>query len=161
MDNFEVALIGVNIASKILQINKPEVRFVSNEDMIEQKISAIYLKDENIIAFEKLWVETANWLEVQATCFHEVRHAFQYNVIKGEYDGDEILDERTVRRWKDEFSQYHQCQGGLHGGDTYLFQDIEIDAIAFSHYQMNQHFKVKTFLPYQIKNLVLEKISKL
>ena len=83
MDNFKVALIGVNIASKILQISIPEVRFVSNEDIIERQISAIYLKDENIIAFDKTWIEKANWLEIQSVCFHEVRHAFQYNVING------------------------------------------------------------------------------
>lgn len=40
--------------------------------------------------------------------------------------------------------------------EEYLKQEIEIDAIAFAHYQMNELFNIKSFIPTNIKKEVNE-----
>lgn len=49
---------------------------------------------------------------------------------------------------------YERPSGVLDNDDDYLKQDIEIDAIAFAHYQMNKLFEVKTVIPDIIKDKV-------
>jgi len=41
-------------------------------------------------------------MEIQVTCFHESRHAFQWKVISGEYSGTEVVDSPMMQKWKDE-----------------------------------------------------------
>lgn len=42
--------------------------------------------------------------------------------------------------------------------EVYLKQAIEIDAIAFAHKMMFEHFELKTVLPISIREFVLQKI---
>ena len=42
--------------------------------------------------------------------------------------------------------------------DVYLIQDLELDAIAFAHKMMLEHFNVKTIIPKAINNLIKTKI---
>jgi hypothetical protein len=159
MDNFELAMVGVKIASKILQLKTPEVRFFNNKSLDEKGINAIFRKDEYMIAFNENWVENVkNNMEIMITCFHETRHAFQYQVINGDYMGTETVDKDTIDMWKSEFTQYHRPSGEIENDNDYLYQDIEIGAISFAHKMMLEHFKVKTIIPDEIKVLVLSKV---
>jgi hypothetical protein len=158
-DNYQLAMMGVKIASKILHINAPEVRFFIDKNSDERSINAVFNPELYVIAFNENWLNAVeNNLEVMVTCFHESRHAYQYNVINGLYKGEDAVNEDTKKQWKQEFESYYSGSGVPSQDNKYLVQDIEIDAIAFAHKMMLEHFEVKTIIPKPIKNLVLEKL---
>jgi hypothetical protein len=107
MDNYQVAINGTSLAARILGIETPDVQFFYNQDLTKKGINSIFLKDKYIIAFNEEWIEQANPMEIQVTCFHESRHAFQWEVINSEYTGTEIVDSVTIQKWKDEMSNYN------------------------------------------------------
>jgi len=147
MDNYQVAINGTSLAARILGIETPDVQFFYNQDLTKKGINSIFLKNEYIIAFNEEWLEQANQLEIQITCFHESRHAFQWKVINGEYTVTEVVDLPTIQKWKDEMSNYNQPTKKDIPEEEYLKQEIEIDAIAFAHKMMLEHFDVKTVIP--------------
>lgn len=159
MDNYEVAISGTNLAAQILGIEAPEVQFFYNQDLTTKGINSIFLKDEYIIAFNEEWLEQANPMEVQVTCFHESRHAYQWKVINDEYTGTEVIDPMTIDKWKDEMSNYNSPTKKDIPEEKYLRQEIEIDAIAFAHKMMLEHFGVKTIVPQIIKLDVTNRIT--
>ncbi|MGE4378585.1 MAG: hypothetical protein AB7E16_01575 [Candidatus Izemoplasmatales bacterium] len=158
-DNYQLTMMGVKIASEILRINAPEVRFFIDKNSDERSINAVFNPELYVIAFNENWLNAVeNNLEIMVTCFHESRHAYQYNVIKGLYQGQDIVSEDTIKQWKQEFESYHSGSGVPSKDSKYLVQDIEIDAKAFAHKMMLEHFEIKTIIPKPIKNLVLEKL---
>lgn len=52
------------------------MQFFNDLDLTKREINSIFLKDRWIIASDEAWIESANYLEIQVTCFHEARHAF-------------------------------------------------------------------------------------
>ncbi|MFH1693342.1 MAG: hypothetical protein ABH890_03560 [Bacillota bacterium] len=154
MDNFEVAMSGVALAARILNIKTPDVQFFNDKKYNEKGINAVFLKDKMIIAFNEIWISSANILEIQTTCFHETRHVFQYLVVSGKYKGKEIIEQARINTWKKDMENYEKPSGVLENDDDYLKQHIEIDAIAFAHHYMNQIFHVKTIIPEIVQNEV-------
>jgi len=154
MDNYQIAINGTKLAAQILGIETPDVQFFYNQDLTEKGINSIFLKDKYIIAFNEEWIEQANPMEIQVTCFHESRHAFQWKVINDKYYGTEVIDPIMIQKWKDEMSNYNSPTSKDIPEEFYLKQKIEIDAIAFAHYQMNKLFEVKTVIPGIIKDKV-------
>jgi hypothetical protein len=152
MDNYEVAINGTTLAAQILGIETPDVQFFYNQDLTEKGINSIFLKDKYIIAFNEEWIEQANQVEILITCFHESRHALQWKVITGEYTGTEVIDPMTIHKWKDEMSNYNSPTKKDIPEEEYLKQAIEIDAIAFAHKMMLEHFGVRTYVPNMIEN---------
>lgn len=75
--------------------------------MTEKGINSIFLKERYIIAFNEDWIEQANPLEIQVTCFHETRHAFQWKLVTGEYQGESNIDSKTIQIWKEEMNSYN------------------------------------------------------
>lgn len=59
------------------------------------------------------------------------------------YKGTEIIDTETINKWKQEIISYNSGTGVPSKDNKYLFQDIEIDAIAFAHKMMLSIFKSK------------------
>jgi hypothetical protein len=157
VDNHEVALNGVKVASKILGIDSPKVLFYKDDDLTKNGVNSMFLKDKFIIAFNESWIDTVeNWLEVMISCFHEARHAFQYELIEGVYKGSEIIDKQVINAWKKEFENYNTTIGIEELDKKYLFQDIEIDAILFSHKKIKQLFGVDTVIPSKVKEYILK-----
>lgn len=154
MDNYEVAINGTTLAARILGIETPDVQFFYNQDLTKKGINSIFLKEKYIIAFNEEWIEQANPMEIQVTCFHESRHAFQWKVINGEYSGSEVVDSLTTQKWKDEMKNYNSPTKKDIPEEKYLMQAIEIDAIAFAHKMMLEHFGVKTLIPDCIKGSI-------
>lgn len=154
MDNYEVAINGTNLAAQILGIEAPEVQFFCNQNYSNRGINSIFLKEKYIIAFNEEWIEQTNPLEIQITCFHETRHAFQWKCIIGENSKDKNMDPETVEIWKNEMNNYNQPTQSDNLEEFYLKQKIEIDAIAFAHYQMKKLFEVKSVIPDIIKDEV-------
>lgn len=158
MDNFEVAISGVALAARILNIKTPDVRFFNDLELNKKGINAAFLKEKMIIAFNEVWISSANILEIQTTCFHETRHVFQYLVVSGKYKGKEIIEQATINTWRQDMENYENPSGVLENDEDYLTQDIEIDAIVFAHQQMIKHFKVKTVIPKSVKELINSQI---
>lgn len=159
MDNYEVAINGTTLAARILGIETPDVQFFYNQDLTAKGINSIFLKEKYIIAFNEEWIEQANPMEIQVTCFHETRHAFQWKLITGEYQGDSNIDSKTIQIWKEEMNSYNSPTKKDIPEDEYLRQKIEIDAIAFAHFQMKKIYNVTSFIPTIIKKEVLEIIK--
>jgi hypothetical protein len=154
MDNYKVAISGTNLAAQILGIEAPKVQFFYNQSYSKRGINSVFLKEKYIIAFNEEWIEQADPLEIQITCFHETRHAFQWKCINGECLRGKVVDPDTLEIWKNEMNNYNQPTQSDNHEEFYLKQKIEIDAIAFAHYQMNKLFEVKTFIPDIIKDKV-------
>ncbi len=158
MDNYEIAIKGVKFAAHTLEIETPDVQFFSNQSYSSRGINSVFIKDEYIIAFNEEWLEQADPMEVQVTCFHESRHAFQWKCINGEIQTE--IDSLTIQKWKDEMSNYNQPTKKDVPEEEYLKQEIEIDAILYAHLMMLEHLDVKTFIPNVIKKEVNKKIKK-
>ncbi|XMB73086.1 hypothetical protein RJI07_04020 [Mycoplasmatota bacterium WC30] len=150
MNNFEIAINGVRLASNLLGIKPPEVTCFIDDNLNCKGINSMFLKDAYEISFSSEWIEMSTWLEILAACFHEARHAFQYVFIRAEYNGKEKISDEEIKVWKQEISSYEQPSGILENDEFYLNQEIEIDAIAYAHYQMYKQFKVKTVIPISI-----------
>ena len=158
MDNYEVTIRSTNLAAHILGIDVPDVQFFKDNDLTKKGINSVFIKDKYIIAFNEEWVEQANPMEIQITCFHETRHAFQWKCIIGEYSGDININPETIDVWNTEMSNYNQPTCKDIAEEFYLKQKIEIDSIAFAHKMMLEYFQVKTIIPYSIKEEVLNKV---
>jgi len=154
MDNYILAELGVEKAAKILEIDAPQVAFFNNEYANSRNINSIFLKDKYLIGFNNSWINDADSLEVFVACFHETRHAFQWKCINGENSAKKSVDSDTVLMWKKEMNNYYQPTSSTIPEAEYINQSIEIDAIAFAHYQMDKFFKIKTIIPNKIYNSV-------
>ena len=159
MDNYEVAINGTTLAARILDIETPDVQFFYNQDMTEKGINSIFLKERYIIAFNEEWIEQANPIEIQVTCFHETRHAFQWKLITGEYRGESSIDSKTIQIWKEEMSNYNSPTKKDIPEEEYLRQKIEIDAIAFAHFHIKKLCNAKSIIPECITNEVALKLD--
>lgn len=148
----ETVLIGVKTASKILEIQQPDIWFNPNTDFPNSNVLSMYLKSRNTIVFNVKWLENANDLEILTTCFHESRHAYQYYCIQT----NSRESEETIYSWKSEFEGYNKptSVNGSKSNESYLIQKIEIDAIAFAYHQMKELFDVIVVIPNLIKSIV-------
>jgi len=145
MDNYQVAIKGTGLATRILGIERPDVQFFYNHGMTAKGINSVFLKEEFIIAFNEEWIEQADPMEIQVTCFHESRHAFQWKCINDECRTE--IDQETIQIWKEEMYNYNQPTQSDIPEQDYLKQKIEIDAIAFAHKMMLEFFNVRTVIP--------------
>lgn len=160
MDNYIIAEQGVKEAASILEIKTPLVAVFNNKDTNNRNINSIFLKDNYTICFNKVWLDSADPIEVLITCFHETRHAFQWNTINEVYFGNEKIDKETIKIWEKEMNHYTQPTNSQIIDEDYVKQTIEIDAIAFAHYHIDCLFDVKTAIPKIKKKAVKIKIDK-
>ena len=75
MNNLDAAILGVKLASKILEIPKPKVFFVDDDNINKNMITGIFIYDDYEILFNETWVLNSEWIEIIVTAFHETRHA--------------------------------------------------------------------------------------
>jgi hypothetical protein len=157
MHPLEVCYYGVNIAAKQLAIPVPEIKLIAKTELPNPTITAMYLPSLKCIILNEEWLMTTNWLEIVATCFHECRHAYQHHCIETA-SREEIA---TLQQWKREFAFYFQPTYRKNQviDIDYLRQSIEIDAVAYAHYQMNVNFKVKTMIPEAINLAVIQRLT--
>ena len=155
MNNLEVAIAGVKIVAKILNFPAPELYIIEQDKLPNKEITGMYRFKENEIIFNEDWVLRSEWIEVIITAFHEMRHAYQgYCIRTRSREAKEILD-----TWEYETNNYVMPSGKNNEADdlTYLKQEIEIDAIAFAHKMMLEHFGVKTVIP----SLIMKTVEKM
>ena len=149
-------MIGVETAAKILNIQAPEVHFNPYTDFSNPYVSSVYLKSRNVIVFNEKWLESANELEILTTCFHETRHAYQCMVCELEN-----IENVRIKVWKKELCNTIQPKGILEEDISYLNQDTEIDAIAFSKFMMKESFELSISIPEVIKEKVLKRTKEI
>jgi hypothetical protein len=70
-DLIEAELIGIQAASKTLNITPPEVYFANSSDFPNPEISSIYRHKDNEIIFNEDWINRSNELEILVSAFHE------------------------------------------------------------------------------------------
>lgn len=154
MSEYEFLLNGVKLVSKILDIDFPSIEI---KKINQEKINAMYIKEYNTIIFDSEWIKNANLAELMITCFHESRHAFQWQIINDKYFGKVNVNSKTKEIWEKEFNNYQAPAGEFCADLSYIFQDIEIDAITFSYIAMLELFNIKCVIPNFIKKFVLER----
>lgn len=159
MKSIDAVSIGVQAASKILQIKEPNIYFNKSSDFSNPNISSFYHKSTHSIVFNEDWAAQVDELEIIVTCFHETRHAYQYHCFKT----NSIEDEETVKIWKREFEGYNKPSNtnDSKNDESYLKQAIEIDAIAFAYHQMKELFDVEVKIPDEILNKVQTRIQEI
>ncbi|BCR35182.1 hypothetical protein [Mariniplasma anaerobium] len=149
MNKYETVLLGIEAASKTLNITPPEVYFASGSDFPNLEISSIYRHKDNEIIVNEDWINRSSELEIIITALHETRHAYQKYCI----DTKSKEDIKTIKTWEKEFNQYYQPSGKNTPRDdiSYLRQSIEIDAIAFAYHQMKKLYDIEVKIPEEIK----------
>lgn len=158
MADLNVAVRGVEIASSILNVPIPEVYFISKEELPNGEITGIFINKDYKVVFNEDWVIKSSEIEVLITCFLETRHAYQSYSIKYKInEAQELLD-----KWSYEKKNYIG-PSGLNDESAdyeYLSQDIEVDVIAWTHYQIKELLDLNTIIPKNIKSLINVKVEK-
>ena len=117
------------------------------------------MKENNIIIFDSEWLKNSTIAELMTTCLHETRHSFQWNVINNRYFGSVVVNPNTIKIWAKEFMYYNIPSNKISQDFEYLFQDIEIDAIAFSYKFMLELLGITISIPEFIQEQVLQKAN--
>lgn len=156
MDNFDVVISAVRIVEKILNFPAPELFIIEQNQLSNSEITGMHKFDDNEIILDEDWVLRSDWTEVIITAFHEMRHAYQGYCIRTQ----SREPQSTLDKWEYETLNYIIPSGKNNEIDdeSYLKQEIEIDAIAFAHKMMLKHFKLKTVVPKIIYKNVKNKL---
>jgi len=75
-----------------------------------------------------------------------------------------IIDSELLNRiieWKEELANAIQPKGRLEEDISYLNQDIEIEAIAFSRFMMKESFDIWTSIPEVVREKVLKRTKEI
>jgi hypothetical protein len=152
MNNIEIALKGIKIASNLLNIPEPSIFFASSDELPNKEVTALFRHKDYEVIFNEDWLAEVPWIEVMVTCFHETRHAYQAYSVKNRINESK----ETLTKWNNDFNTYNMPSGTLDEKDDvdYLTQSIEIDAISWTHIKIKELFNVKTIIPDGIKYLV-------
>lgn len=135
--------------SEALNIAKPDVEL---HEFDNDENSAMFIPSNYSIVVNSLLLDSTNPIEIFITICHEMRHAYQYmqiNCQDGLGESQEI-----IARWKAEFDHYYSPKD-----QRFLAQEIEIDAIAFAHYMALKYLDLRTVIPMEIKDYVLERVN--
>jgi len=154
MDFYDFAEKGVEKACETLGIEKPDVIFYQIEDGEDCNIHSVFFKDDYSIGFDISAFHHP--FQIVAAAFHESRHAFQWQIIKGLYDGEEIISNITKEKWKMEFSEYKPPSKNARLEKQYLIQDIEIDAILFAYRECKDFLDAEDLAPVELMYLISE-----
>jgi len=156
MDNFDVVISAARIVEKILNFPAPELFITEQNKLPNREITGMYKFDDNEIIFNEDWVLRSDWIEVIITAFHEIRHAYQGYCIRTQ----SRESQSTLDKFEYETLNYIMPSGKNNEFDdeSYLKQEIEIDAIVFAHKMMLDHFGLKTVLPISIRESVIQRI---
>lgn len=156
---FDLAIRSVRLASKMLKIPMPQVYVSEEQFFVNKEYTALFIRDQYEIVFNKDWVNRVDGIEVIITAFHETRHAYQKYCINTR-TRENI---KTIEQWEKEEKNYIAPSGKNTPIDDilYLKQDSEIDAIAFAAHKVKKLFNVHVFIPDIIKEIVFRRIEEI
>lgn len=148
----EEEMIGKMISLSMDVSNDLGVEFlpIVFEEMAED--SRIYFKEEYIGINNKF---KDNYVECAKCVIHELRHIFQILYAK-------IFDDDRAKRFKYEFANAKELDvNNQESINEYSFQEIEIDAYAYTKWYMKKHLDIDIIHPSkdyeQIISLYMEK----
>jgi hypothetical protein len=112
----------------------------------------MFIPKEYVIIFNNDWLLTSDPIEIFIACFHESRHAYQDYSVKNQINEDF----KTLQKWEEEFQNYNiPIKNNDESKDNrYLEQEIEIDAIIFTHNKIKELFGISTIIPSAILNKI-------
>lgn len=154
MDNFQVAIAGVKIASKVLKIEDINVEFLEKSYFPNPEINAVFLKENLTIVFNEDWIINTSFLEIMVAAFHEARHVYQYMQIAKPRIMKNKENAEVIKQWTVDFEKYVKPYSNPNSENDYFNQTVEIDAIAFSKFLLNKLFEVNVIIPEKIKDKV-------
>lgn len=157
----EIIKLGIEMASKLLDVKEPNVSYLPIRKATNQDVSAVYIPETNTISYNKTWLDQSSEVDILAATFHEVRHAYQYEMEKAMLKGKEVAEIELVKKWKEERSLYQVPLIGKHPQVHYLNQEIEIDAVAFAHLVMRTMFGMKSHIPLSVKTKVQHRMKEI
>lgn len=152
MDKFELASYGVRMISQILDIPEPNVMFFDKDEAPNKHTVGGFIAKLNAIAFNSDWVLASEPMQIIISCFHETRHAYQFYSVKHQINESQ----ETLNKWEQEFNNYIQPININNEGydELYLEQEIELDALIFTHKKIKELFGIKTVLPDFVSKLL-------
>jgi hypothetical protein len=130
--------------SKKFGITRPALVFLSGSDLPNPTITAMFLPAENTVIVNADWVVNATKNEQVSTMLHEMRHAFQYQAVKGNVRLDRLPPADVLKLWRKEIASPVQPDSANPTSESYLNQAIEQDAIRYARENMNSE---TLFLP--------------
>jgi len=124
---------AIKYAAEDLIINNPEIIYWDQLRFPQKCITSMYLPNEKVIVFNIDWLKKADIADILIVCFHEVRHAYQWNEIKTSKNtlNKTNEDAKTVILWEQEFNNYLQPNTSTKDYN-YEKQAIETDAINYA-----------------------------
>jgi len=124
-----------------------------------KNIISLFLRDKMKIIFNEALYKDAPEIEVMAALFHEIRHAYQYDVVV--HNRRDREKPETIEQWRKDFDQYQQplTSSSLDSGPKYrdadyLFYHIEVDAISYADLNIFQIYKTHLQIPEALKHMV-------
>src|SRR5690554_5624355 len=99
MNNIEIALKGIKIASNLLNITEPSIYFVSSDELPNKEVTAVFRHKNYEVIFNEDWLAEVPWIEVMVTCFHETRHSYQAYSVKNRINESK----ETLTKWNNDF----------------------------------------------------------
>lgn len=107
MNNLEIALKGIKVASNILDITELSIYFANSNELPNNEVTAVFRYKDYEIIFNEDWLTEVPWIEVMVTCFHECRHTYQaYSVKHNLNEPKEILN-----KWNNDFNTSNMPSG--------------------------------------------------
>lgn len=159
MNKLKKAMACIEEVSLLLDMPMPKVSYAP-EVLVENKDeTASYYTKEKAILFNRSWVELADQDEVCLTAYIQARYAYQHYAI--ELDDNEESDLLNI--WLKEKTQNNQPEIVFDGemDVAYMKQSYVIDAIAFGHLMLLERHDKLSYIPEEIKTLVIERIEEL
>jgi hypothetical protein len=114
------------------QMRVPQIQIDDRLAKHNASLTAMYLPDHHIILMNRRWVATANPTEVLMTLFHEFRHSYQAEAVRGQAKLEEGLDLNILKSWESELAHPVQPDADHTDDPNYLNQLIERDAVAYA-----------------------------
>ena len=163
IDNRTLAQMGVDLASRILELDEIKLLFLDDSHFSNKDVNAMFIKHQYYIVLRQSWIDSAPQTEVLSSVFHEARHAYQNAQIEFPefFSYNEPI--QRIKQWNNEFSNYTRTSEGeeFYKNSDYCFQDIEIDAVAFEQLLLNELFGDISTPHEAIKDFVLARKKEL
>lgn len=121
------------------------------------EIVTMFERKNHIIIVNQYQAEKLSDGELVASIIHEGRHAYQWEQVNNKDNLKE--DANRLKRWKSEFENYQQPKE--ENSKEYVFQEIEIDAIAYTRIYLEKLMKLKLSIPDELKSLVNQRIEEI
>lgn len=132
-----------NALVKLAKDHQMRVPHIQIDDRLVKhnaSLTAMYLPEHHAILMNQRWIAAAKPAEVLLTLFHEFRHAYQAEAVRGQAKLEDGLDLTVLKRWDYELAHPVQPDADHEDDPNYMNQSIERDAVEFAKRTLNVFF---------------------